>query len=608
MTERKTGMMDFGFLILVSLAGAVQAMAVLTMSLFQVRHFEQGIQPDLTLYAIGILLLALLLLTLNMLFRKPLIVTFVYSFFWTLTALVNYYEIQFHGTVLTHQDIKNFSTAMAHVGNYSFRMSKAVFFIAAAFFMMAVFLIAAAVVYGKRSFRIRRITGVIPAVLMAALAWFVVFSPFAIVKKGGWSWELKYYTDSFVVGTMENINRTINPVIKPENYDVKISGISAAGLENIAADLPDIIMILNETYYDMDLLIDFETDVSYMQNYDALDAYKGYAAVPIIGGGTNASEYELLTGNAVTLLNTSTPFNDLNFNGSRNLVSYLENMGYSTIAAHPARPGNYHRSTAWRELGFDQVYFLPDFSDLEYYGDRWYGSDSSAFRNLCRYYEAMPEDRPRFAYFLTIQNHGDWDRNSSDKDLVHITNSRGLSDYDCECMNEYLTCLKQTDDCISEIVDYFSHMDRKVVVYMVGDHCPSFLSGFEEDSSAESQMKKRQVPYFIWKNYDSQNTLPQENREIDLCALTPYALQTGGLPISPYYHQLLKISEKVKCITGITSRNDNGESVTAFVLKDGSIERVDSGTPLSEMVEDYFCMEYNSLQGKPRIESLFDPE
>lgn len=328
----------------------------------------------------------------------------------------------------------------------------------------------------------------------------------------------------------------------------------------------------------------------------------------LLGGGTNASEYELLTGNAVTLLNTATPFNDLTFTSSRNLVGYLEQLGYSTLAAHPARSSNYHRGTAWCEFGFDDVYFIQDFTDLEHYGDRWDSSDSSVFRNLQRFYEAMPEDSPRFAYLLTIQNHGDWNSNSPEMDIVHIGNENGLSDYDCQRMNEFLTCIRQTDDCINEITEYFSSVNRKVVVYMVGDHCPSFISSIVTDSSIESQLKKRQTPYFIWKNYKEDEHLIQANHDIDLCALTPYALVYAGLPLSPYYYQLYQLSEEVVSITGISSKDDSGNSVPSFVLSDESIETLDADTSVANKVKDYFFMEYNSLQGKPRIEELFNPK
>lgn len=269
---------------LLSMAASFQITTALTVSLLQVRHLEPGIQLDKTLYLVGFLVIMFFLLSLNILTRKPVFVTVVCLLFWNLIALVNFYEILFHGTVLTHQDIGNISTAMEQVGNYTFQFTREVCFIVITFAVFVVVLLLIGVYTKKKAPRLGRLQGFIPLLISVGMSWLIVFSPVAIVKKGDWSWELKYFTDSFIVGTMENFRRAINPVQKPDGYnEVDIQG--AAGLKGTGTEYPDIIMILNETYYDMDHLIDYDTDVSFMANYDALDAYKGYAAVPIVGGG-----------------------------------------------------------------------------------------------------------------------------------------------------------------------------------------------------------------------------------------------------------------------------------------------------------------------------------
>lgn len=53
---------------------------------------------------------------------------------------------------------------------------------------------------------------------------------------------------------------------------------------------PDIILILNKTFYDNSLVVDVETDVDYVGQFYSMDnAISGYAVVPKIGGGTNNS-------------------------------------------------------------------------------------------------------------------------------------------------------------------------------------------------------------------------------------------------------------------------------------------------------------------------------
>ena len=597
--------------ILLSLICVGQAMAALSLSLVQVRRIDSDVHPVPVLYFCGSLLLFCLFFAVSSFSGRPVTASFIMLVLMNLTALVNYYELLYHGMVLTCQDVRNFMTAFRQVGNYDFRITFPVKLILLSFLSAALIL---AVLYMRNvPFVKSRKAGAGALVTFAGLSWFLVFSPFFKIEDNGWSWELQYYSDSFVVGTLENIKKTIKLVNGLEGYENAEIPEEPFLPQRRPPQYPDIIMILNETYYDPEHLVTFDPDALYMENYEALDAVKGYAAVPFVGGGTNGSEYELLTGNSMAILNTETPFNDMSFSSSRNLVEYLESLGYITMAAHPATAGNYHRTTVWKELGFDSIYFKQDFKDRTFYKKRWQVSDSSAFAGFKGFYESMPEDRPRFAYLLTLQNHGGWNINDADADLVHIGKGNGLSEYDCEMMNEFLTCIKQTDDTIEEIIDYFSSQPRKAVVYMVGDHCPSFLTQLmpaeagSRDTESEFNFRKRQTPYFIWKNYEDENdgVLP-ENRMIDLCALTPYALMYAGLPLSPYYYQLVKASEKAQCFTGIIA--DEGEHTgIGYLRTDGMAESIYAGTGHADTVRDYFYMEYNSLETEDRISALFDP-
>ena len=595
---------------MLTLICTLQAMLSLTMSLYQVRKFETGIKPNLMLYSLGTLVLFLLLLSMNMLFRKPLIVSFGFSFFWNAIALINYYTILFHGTVLTHQDIRNITTAVGVIGSYSFKITNVVGAILLSFSFM--FFILALIYYKEIALKAKRLYGIISLCFLILISYVFIYSPIAVVKNKGWSWELKYYTDSFVIGTMENIGRTINPVNKPDGYDT--SEISnAKGMISKTNEYPDIIMILNETYYDLEYLMDFNADIPYMRNYDTLSAYKGYASVAYIGGGTNASEYELLTGNSVSLLNTSTPFNDLSMENQWNIAKYLSKLGYTTMAAHPRHARNYHRGYAWKQMQFDNMYFDADFVSREYYGQRWFESDKSVFKDFKNFYASMPSDKPRFAYLLTIQNHGDWNTNAPEWDLVHIQNDKGLSEYDSQRANEFLTCMKQSDDCINDIITYFLGIERKVIVYMVGDHCPSFINNFVDKSLDSSdierfKLKKRQVPYFIWANYDVDFSDLPDNHNTDICSLTPFVLCAAGLPLSPYYNQLLKISAETQCFTGIEMVGEDENAEIGFMDNDGKTESIYNDSSIAKEVRDYFFMEYNNLHAKERVERVFAPE
>jgi hypothetical protein len=292
-------------------------------------------------------------------------------------------------------------------------------------------------------------------------------------------------------------------------------------------------------------------------------------------------------------------------------VKYLEENGYATMAAHTEPSGNYHRGTSWNSLGFDEAFFQSDFVEEERYGNRWALTDHSAFEDFIRFYENMPESQPRFAYLLTIQNHGDWNQNDAALDTIHVGKAAGISEENRDLLNEYLSCVKLTDQFTKELVAYFSEVDRDVIVYMVGDHCPYMISRLaNEDAETfeekdDFNLKKREVPYFIWSNYMDDYSMLPENNMIDLCALTPYVLKAAGLPISPYYNQLLQLSQNVSCVTKIHVGDDE-EPTIGFVNLVRERESIYSGSEDANLVKKYFYMEYNNLQKYNRMEYLFN--
>ena len=148
-------------------------------------------------------------------------------------------------------------------------------------------------------------------------------------------------------------------------------------------DYPDIVLILSESFYDISLVTDPQTDVDYLATLHSLEnSIQGHTISPHIGGGTNHSEYEMLTSNSLMLAPAVTPYNWLDLDGAESIVSYLKDLGYATLAAHPYTGSNYNRDTAWVRLGFDETHFAESFPTRESYGDRPYQTDSATYQDL----------------------------------------------------------------------------------------------------------------------------------------------------------------------------------------------------------------------------------
>lgn len=101
-----------------------------------------------------------------------------------------------------------------------------------------------------------------------------------------------------------------------------LSSFEPEGTETMAMDQkPMIIAIVNESFSDISVLGDFESDL-YLSNWYAEDSYvmRGYVYSSVYGGGTCNSEFEFLTGNSMANCAAST------YSGYEDVVMYLTLM------------------------------------------------------------------------------------------------------------------------------------------------------------------------------------------------------------------------------------------------------------------------------------------
>ena len=407
-----------------------------------------------------------------------------------------------------------------------------------------------------------------------------------------------------------------DPILEPEGYTddaareaaAMVSG-QYAGMATAESAYPDIVLILSESFYDFDLVTDLQADTDVRPVTENLqNAVLGHTVSPHVGGGTNSSEYEMLSSNSLMLMPSITPFNWLNLYGANSLVSYTKDLGYATLAAHPYTNSNYRRDSAWRALGFDETHFEGDFPTKEYYGDRPYQTDSATYRDFQALYEAMPADQPRFAFLVSIQTHGDYDMNDASLDIVHAATDYG--EYD-ELMDEYLSCVKMSDAAVQELLDYFTELyettGRRVVVAMAGDHAPSFVDHVADKSIApqnELQILERSTPFFIWANYpleqsDAAVSETDPLNRMDMVMLAPTIAQQAGLPLSPFYQYLLEMKQVTPVVTG---SND-------YMRPDGTTARYGESAEHDAWAKGYLNLEYNNVGAHAaRDQSLFAPQ
>ena len=104
--------------LILSVICAVQGFVALSASIEPIEIWEKKEAPIMERYALGVFILFLLVFAVALLSKRVPIALGICSLAINILALINYYEILFHGTVTTFQDIWNIPTVLNVIGAY----------------------------------------------------------------------------------------------------------------------------------------------------------------------------------------------------------------------------------------------------------------------------------------------------------------------------------------------------------------------------------------------------------------------------------------------------------------------------------------------------------
>lgn len=583
----------------------VSTIAIIILTWFQIEwscayeNTSQLLNMDIKYIFLNIMTGCAIIFTLVIISNRLWLANLLFSIFSFLIGIVNHYTIKFHGSPLSVLEVKNFKTALNVMNSYRIELdTEAIGIIGILIACVFLTLCQKRLAGGgfKRLAKKMLICDFCMVCVVAGVAYFGYISPNALKpqKTIGDRWEQSYHKYGYLACSIELIYRSGHAVDMPENYSIE--KVENMLIENTGAEYketPDVIVILNETFYDIREITDVVSDVPFMPNIDNMEnVIKGHAVVPSVGGRTNATEYELLTSNSLQLMQGITPFSLLDLKNANSIVSHMNQLGYITTGAHSESAQNYFRGRAYPELGFRNVHFESDFKNRMYYGNRiYYETDDCLYENLISWYEKKETNKPQFMYLLTIQNHGEWDVNPPEDDIVHVKNDFG--DYEQQ-VNEFLSCIKMSDIAFKNLTDYFETVDRPVVICMVGDHSPSFAGNIVDDTytEEEKQIRLRGTPFVIWTNYELDT---RDVGYIGMNSLMPFLLESVQIKSSLYYDYINALRKEVPVLT----------SYDVYFDANGDVHSYNDTTEYTEVVNGYHYLEYNNLS-KERIQGLFD--
>ena len=507
----------------------------------------------------------------------------------TVLGIMNYHVVLFHGSPFLAGDVFSIPTAINVLPEYRIVFDSIVIRLCAIFAVEILLWLLVYQCLDKKKVMgetISRAISMLLCVFSVAIFVLLFLSPWAVFQHSliSWSWTQAMNEYGYGVCFGNSIYTITNFYVEPEGYDAKTIMCEVSDEMQLEEQqkYPDIILILNESLADLNVYLELEESeriFSKMQQIDGL--VTGYTVSSLIGGGTNNSEYELLTSNSMQIMNLSAPFTALNMTGHAHIVSYLNALSYTTAGMHCGSATNYNRNTAYADMGFDHVRLGRDAFKFAQSGNRsWLDWDN--YTDMIELYEACG-DMPRFMYLLTFQNHGGYEQNDPDLDSVSITRDYGEYTDD---INEYLTSAEKSVDAFLELIRYFNTSNRNVVIMMMGDHAPAFLADIacgRNLTDQQQEIARRLIPYYVWSNYQiDTGVFPEYASMVDLL---PLLLKATDMPLTGYYKTIINLNREVPIRT----------STGLYMDASGNIFRNMPDAPYYSLIQNYYYLEYNNL-------------
>lgn len=510
-------------------------------------------------------------------FKKGRIALWVEAVIFAIVGLVNYFVLDFRSAPVMPWDILSVKTAASVADNYNYRLDKQAAIVLALF---ALVLLISSYCDISVTFIKLRVSG--------ALISFILLTAFVnYTQSNDCLYRFRLYDKLFTPTTMTYKDGTVVAfcmqlqylfVEKPEGYSKeRAEEILQEGLSQPYSDIesfqtaleakntPNIIVIMNEAFSDLNILGEFSSSEDYIPFVRSLlegaeNTQSGYLGVSVLGGNTANTEFEFLTGGTMAFLpQGSIPYQQYINGEMPSLASYLKELGYSTIALHPYGATGWHRHQVYPWLGFDSFLSLEDFTSPKQI--RKYVSDESDYEKIIQLFEEKEAGKPLFLFNVTMQNHSSYTDAYTD-----FTPDVKVEGSDSFALSQYLSLLKVSDREIEKLIGYFQDQSERTLIVFFGDHQPTdsvvrdiwrLNDKSDQALSRKEQCLRYQVPFFIWANYDIEEITGMNTSPNYLGSLT---LKAAGLPLSPLHEFLDRLRQDYPVLSSIEVQDARGTS------------------------------------------------
>ncbi|WP_135554438.1 LTA synthase family protein [Paenibacillus cymbidii] len=338
-----------------------------------------------------------------------------------------------------------------------------------------------------------------------------------------WNQAQNYDVNGVTLGFAMNVKNAVVP--KPPGYNqAAVETIAAAlpasltaGREDVAVAKsgglqPNVIFIMSESFWDPTLLPDITFSEDPLPTIHKLQqtTTSGYLLSPQFGGGTANVEFEVLTGESMSLLPAgSIPYQQYIGRPTPSLASYFGDQGYKSMGIHTYEGWFWNRNTVYKNLGFQSFMSKEYFSNPSYSGG--FISDDEMANAVIKQVDST--DKPMFIYSVTMQNHGPYDMERYSTNPITATGDKLTADSK-SMLEMYTHGAHEADQSLQKLIDHFSLSDEPTVIVFYGDHLPMLGYDYEiyrqggfvgsansAEWSLEETRKMHSTPLVMWSNF-----------------------------------------------------------------------------------------------------------
>ena len=564
----------------------------------------------LSLLLFNFLLIGILELIFIVITNRVRLGTDIWAFICVMFNIVNHFVYEFRGTPAMASDIATVGTALEVADGYKIQFN---FYTTVALVMLFDFIMLGRVIKCEPVFKkvSHRLCGIAVMAIVSVTGFSQLVMTDMVSNRGLYLSLFNPMRSYQQYGSIACFTRSIKLSVpeKPNGYSLKkveeITSKYTSDTVDSNKKRPNVIVVINEAFSDPQVLGDIETNEDYMPFIHDLmkngNCVSGTTYASIVGGQTANTEYEFLTGNSMAFLPKGTVAFQLYLRHAMpSLVTELKSEGYTgNSATHLQKARNYNRDKAYPLLGFDKFY---DYTNMgvPFVKMRNNATDQCTYDNITHDYEQQRKstDAPYFGYTMTIQNHSSYDvpfDNFDDKRIV-------VENADAPDLGYYLSLIKYSDEMFENLINYYKNTDEPTVILLTGDHQPrihdesmdSITNGEWCNWNDEEMMRRYEVPFLIWTNYDIDKKTVEKT---SMNYLQTILMETIDGELTGFQKFQQDLQKEIPVLTS------NG-----YWGADGKFYSVDDkNSPYYDLIQEYAMLQYNDMMDyKNRVEDFFE--